>query len=152
MFQTSHAFKKYCSPACKKGGKAERSGEWASRNSQRFRDLGWKSALKLKYGITPEIYDAILRSQDGRCAICKGISQHARLGVDHCHRTGKVRGLICVRCNSALGYLKESLRLFKSAVEYLERTDTQSDWRQHEKQPLASFSPAFNRRKTDNEA
>lgn len=84
-----------------------------------------KAHLKWKYGITPEQYDKMLATQGGVCAICmkdgsdsRGYSMH----VDHCHDTGKVRGLLCHRCNTALGNLG-SPELLIAALRYLEAAD-----------------------------
>lgn len=66
------------------------------------------------YGLTPERFQALVDSQGGRCRICHEVPK--RLCVDHDHKTGRVRGLLCVRCNSCLGWL-ESHR--EQADEYL---------------------------------
>lgn len=60
-----------------------------------------------QYGLTPEKFDEMREAQGGCCAFCG--EPKKRLVVDHCHKTGNVRGLLCVRCNVALGYF-ESLR------------------------------------------
>src|SRR5690349_10575214 len=62
--------------------------------------------LKMKYGITIEIYDEMLKSQDYKCAICKKPqSKHSRaFAVDHNHKTGKVRALLCDGCNYGVGF------------------------------------------------
>lgn len=78
--------------------------------------------LKRNFGITVEDYDALLREQGGVCAICKGTnSSGRRLGVDHCHATGKVRGLLCCLCNSGIGKLQDSLELVETAADYLRK-------------------------------
>lgn len=69
------------------------------------------SAFRRKYGITPEGYDAILAAQEGRCALCPRTAQqehHNHLNVDHAHKTGRVRGLLCTPCNHALGVFGDS--------------------------------------------
>ena len=59
-----------------------------------------KSALKRKFGITPEEYDYLLDAQDGKCWLCKKeCGSGRRLAVDHDHTTGEIRGLLCLRCN-----------------------------------------------------
>lgn len=62
----------------------------------------------------------MLTSQGGTCAICHGTATVGRLAVDHCHLTGKVRGLLCTNCNTALGKLKDSKELLLNAINYLE--------------------------------
>lgn len=65
-------------------------------------------SLKAKYGITPEVYDAMFKQQNGVCKICKQTERgrYKNLAVDHNHRTGEVRGLLCRRCNLGLAYLE----------------------------------------------
>jgi len=73
-------------------------------------------SLRVNYGISVEQYEAMLKQQSGCCAICKkapGENARGRLHVDHCHKTGKIRGLLCVKCNMALGWVET----FKDAAE-----------------------------------
>lgn len=75
-----------------------------------------------KYGLREEDFLKLLLSQDGRCAICKKMSQPSTdLHIDHCHQSGKVRGLLCSGCNMAIGRLGDSLEYLRSAYEYLRR-------------------------------
>lgn len=82
-----------------------------------------KSMLKAKYGITPEEYEILLISQDNRCAICKIEKEKLRrsLAVDHCHRTGKIRGLLCDRCNVFIGYADENVEKLASSIKYIKK-------------------------------
>jgi hypothetical protein len=68
-------------------------------------------------------YDALLASQDGGCAICGASEGYGgkRLAIDHNHTTGAVRGILCDRCNLALGKFKDDPQIIKNAVEYLEQ-------------------------------
>lgn len=73
-----------------------------------------------KYGITVEDYVRMLVEQNGRCAIC--LSEYPgpnAFHVDHDHATGKVRGLLCTRCNPGLGYFRDDPELLARAIEYL---------------------------------
>ncbi len=76
--------------------------------------------LKHRYGITMDEYDAMLASQGGGCKICgKGMfEQKVRFCVDHCHVTGKVRGILCGGCNSAIAILDNPI-LLAQAQAYL---------------------------------
>ena len=74
--------------------------------------------LKYNYGITQAEYDALLAKQRGACAIC-GTRPKEKLYVDHCHVTGRIRGLLCRGCNFALGCLKENQRALIAALAYL---------------------------------
>lgn len=71
-----------------------------------------------KYGITTEQYTTILEKQKNVCAICKKGSWR-NLAVDHCHKTNKVRGLLCHKCNALLGYANDSVVILESAKKYL---------------------------------
>lgn len=79
--------------------------------------------LKLRYGITAADYGEILASQDGLCAICgkPPVEGSRKLVVDHDHSTGRVRGLIHYRCNSAIGFLDDDPNLLRAAANYLDR-------------------------------
>ena len=69
------------------------------------------------YGVTPKRFDEMLQEQAGRCLICEEPLRHP--AVDHCHETGKVRGLLCRRCNTAIGGLHDDPALLQRAIEYL---------------------------------
>jgi Recombination endonuclease VII len=75
-----------------------------------------------RFGITVEQYEAMLRIQGGRCAVCRNQPRTRRLAIDHDHQTMAVRGLLCHRCNRGiLGHANDSVDLLRRAVEYLER-------------------------------
>lgn len=74
-----------------------------------------------RYGITIKIYNEMVISQNGVCLICKGPpGGRGSLHVDHCHESGKVRGLLCHYCNISLGSLKENKDTLKNMISYLE--------------------------------
>jgi hypothetical protein len=75
-----------------------------------------------RYGLTREKFDTILAQQGGVCSICKGppTGKHKTYQVDHDHRTGAVRGLVCHMCNMAIAYLRDRPDLAKSVAQYLE--------------------------------
>ena len=77
--------------------------------------------LRRRFGITNADYDQLLLGQDGRCAICRTPSSrpHKHFSVDHCHVTGKVRGLLCHKCNSGIGYFSDKPSVILIAVAYL---------------------------------
>ena len=80
-----------------------------------------RRALKNKYGITEEDYDNFYVEQNGCCAICNKHQSkiNRRLSVDHNHKTGKVRGLLCDNCNCGIGNLKDKVSNLESAIIYL---------------------------------
>lgn len=77
--------------------------------------------LRRKYGITVADWDALFIAQGGSCAICKTQEPPLKKGwhTDHCHETGKVRGILCSRCNQMLGLSLESETTLQSAIGYL---------------------------------
>ena len=82
--------------------------------------------LQAKYGLSLKDYQSLLDKQNGLCAICKqpetSKSRSGKLkslAVDHCHITGKVRGLLCHHCNTGIGKLKDNVELLESAIKYL---------------------------------
>lgn len=81
--------------------------------------------LRKKYGITQKDFETMLAAQLGCCKICGEQpnltnTKHNSLSVDHCHVTGKVRGLLCDRCNKGIGLLKDDVNRLISAIKYLE--------------------------------
>jgi hypothetical protein len=75
-----------------------------------------------KYGLTQEQYDQLLASQAGRCAAC-GTDEPGAKGwcIDHCHKSGRVRALLCSRCNVILGWVDEDPAVLRSLADWLER-------------------------------
>ena len=113
---------------CKECRKIE-SKQWYVENKDRKKELSkqYKYTKKDKdlqkaYGITLEDYHQMLVEQDHSCKICKVNKDKLKraMCVDHCHTTGKVRGLLCDTCNRSLGLLKDSVDILNRAVKYLE--------------------------------
>lgn len=96
--------------------------KWERENPERYRESKRRQNLKRRYGITIEEYDTMLYNQEGVCAICG--TEECRVkpsfSVDHDHRTGEIRGLLCNDCNTALGGFKDDARLLRKAIKYLE--------------------------------
>lgn len=74
------------------------------------------------YGLTPEQYREMFAVQDDRCKICKRHQSEfpKAFAVDHCHRTGKIRGLLCNSCNAGLGWFRDNVVALRAAAEYVE--------------------------------
>lgn len=93
--------------------------------ANRYQERRMHEKRKQNYGLTPEQYKALHDAQGGLCAICgqaetrilKGVK--VDLSVDHDHATGDIRGLLCGRCNSALGHFGDNIKLMQSAIEYI---------------------------------
>lgn len=91
--------------------------DWVKNNPKLFR----AGQYKTRYGITLDDYNKMFQEQNGCCAIC-GIHQSElkkKLHVDHSHKSGKVRGLLCGKCNLALGLLNDDIVVLSTAVRYL---------------------------------
>lgn len=116
-------------------------GQWAKANPDKTRenDKKWKlnrpeqyraSILKAKYGLLRGDYERMSQQQNHVCAVCgktettihRQTGKTRSLAVDHCHDTGKVRGLLCGACNKALGGFNHSVEVLQSAIRYLEET------------------------------
>ncbi len=86
-----------------------------------WRRTNGRRILLAEYGMTQAQYDALLKKQKGLCAICRNPPDREFLCVDHDHKTGKVRGLLCSPCNARLGHLEDRLWI-KKAFAYMDRT------------------------------
>jgi nitrate/TMAO reductase-like tetraheme cytochrome c subunit len=109
--------------------------QWAVRRAARInskKETGeWQlycrdKHLRLKYGLSQAAVEAMARQQSNRCAVCEEAitpeytgSTDTTAHVDHNHRTGKVRGLLCHHCNKAIGHFKESTKIMQNAISYL---------------------------------
>ena len=104
--------------------------DWRERNPrkrQAYRQLVKTKERAQAHGLTEAQYRQLLDSQGGVCAICgqperrtrKSTGVRLSLAVDHCHKTGRIRGLLCGDCNYALGILDDDIERLESAVEYL---------------------------------
>lgn len=101
-----------------------------AKNPEKFRAPKRDSARKSKYGISRDEFSALFSAQEDRCRICKcdlinPVTKRVRpltenvARVDHCHVTGRVRGLLCNPCNLTLGWTRDSIDWLQSAIEYL---------------------------------
>lgn len=96
--------------------------EWQHWTHERKREK-W---LKHKYNITYKQYEDMYIAQDKKCAICKcdiyidkRDNSHTTACIDHCHKTGRIRGLLCNHCNRALGLLKEDKNIIRNMEKYI---------------------------------
>lgn len=99
---------------------SEYKRRWNAKNKDKVDFYSLKSRLSIKYNISVVDYNDLLNSQGHACKLCGGKNAKSRsLAVDHCHKTGKVRGLLCTWCNVGIGMFKDNPDLMRSAIEYL---------------------------------
>lgn len=115
---TLDGYDKYCK-ACRAKYRATHKAEAKAYNKKYAR----RNQLKHQYGMSIVDYKLLLKKQENKCAIC---STHKNkldriLCVDHNHQTGLVRGLLCYKCNAALGAFKDNVSIIKRAIKYLEK-------------------------------
>lgn len=110
----------YCKPCHSKKGRLNREKKWGSTRHYH---------LVQRYGITAEEVDVLLEKQRGLCAICSLIPDPKLRNpwhVDHDHSTGRVRGILCHSCNTALGNFKDDPEILRKALEYLQDPEVQT--------------------------
>lgn len=113
--QTSRHGKVGLAAECKACSKA-RAAKWQSENPEKVR-LKNRNASRMKIGCTPEQYDEMFSEQNGCCGICR--LPFEVLCVDHCHETGRIRGLLCHRCNVSLGGFEDDIERLVRAAEWV---------------------------------
>jgi hypothetical protein len=96
---------------------------WQQRGDGHHNWRGGKAAAdrRAKYRLEPDEFDRLLESQGGRCAICRALGGKRAFHVDHDHRSGRVRGILCHHCNLLLGNAKDDMETLKAAASYLAR-------------------------------
>lgn len=104
-----------------------RSKNWYLNNKERASANAREVKLR-SYGMTNDAYQSMLEGQGHRCAICGAREamegKNLRMYVDHCHKTGKVRGLLCQQCNVGIGTFKDDPKLLMKAADYLTRSSS----------------------------
>lgn len=112
----------WCKPCMK-----SYAADYYKKNTAKMRESARASGLRCYFNLSVEDYENMYRAQNGVCAICSKLCiSGRRLAVDHDHATGQIRGLLCYRCNSGLGYFKDSLENLSSAIDYLTRASEKS--------------------------
>lgn len=102
------------------------ASRYQKEHPEKAREWGSKKHRRRKYGLSQDQYEAMVLAQRGLCGICQEPETHitrgghpGQLAVDHCHVTGKIRGLLCFRCNVALGKFRDNPTYLKNAMVYL---------------------------------
>ena len=100
--------------------------KWAEEHPERTKQMSTRSALRIRYGITPEEKQTKFEAQGSCCAICKTRDPGKRDWViDHDHVTGKNRGVLCDHCNKGIGHFYESMEALREAANYIEKYKTE---------------------------
>lgn len=89
-------------------------------NKKRKERAKWNRIFSI-YGLTQSAVERMIADQSNKCAICENDFNSCHMHIDHCHTTGKVRALLCSRCNQAIGLIDESLDRLESIRKYLQR-------------------------------
>lgn len=111
--------KTYYRSACKKC--LIEKGRTVYKNSESRRTSVYLNSIWRRYKISALDLMTLLEKQDGKCAICSGTLN--RFAIDHEHSTDKVRGIICIPCNTGLGMFYDNPELLRNAALYIERTN-----------------------------
>ena len=108
----------YCS-RCKN----DRSNKARKNDPKKTAVYARRSNLRRYYGLEESEYNVLFDSQDGKCSICqKQLERISRsTHIDHCHSSGKIRGILCHHCNTAIGLFGDDVEKIKAAIEYLEK-------------------------------
>lgn len=110
----------------------DRMYQYRIRHPERHREAVKRSQRKLRYGITQDQYEKMVAKQNGLCAACgRPDPRHKNLCIDHDHRNGKIRGLLCHGCNRALGMIEDSRDRLFGLIRYLD-----ANYRKEEKVPI----------------
>lgn len=101
----------------KRESRLKARADYVKRNKEKI------SIQKNRAGASIEEFNALFVAQNGCCKICNvhQSKMTRRISVDHCHETGKIRGLLCDKCNVAIGMLKDNISLLESAILYLKK-------------------------------
>ena len=96
------------------------------KQSEKGKHVAWARYLMRTYKMTVQVYEQMFQEQGGCCAVC-GVKPDTRIRfhVDHDHTSHKIRGILCGKCNQAIGLLKEDPILFDRAKEYLRSTKSE---------------------------
>lgn len=96
----------------------EQRRRYREKNREVYRARQYAGKIRRKYGLTVEKYQELWTAQSGVCAVCALVPAQV---VDHRHSDGQIRGLLCHKCNTALGLLNENLSSLAAAIEYLKK-------------------------------
>lgn len=113
----------WCKECKREYGRSDKSikklKEWQSNNKDKIKLFGLRSKLK-KYNLTEQEFLNLKIKQNNSCGICfRFFDDKTQVCIDHDHETNKVRGLLCINCNTALGSFKDNITILNNAIRYL---------------------------------
>lgn len=97
----------------------KRSRRWAKENPDKVKLHRRRGRLRKKYGLTLLQFEEMFTAQNGACKLCFNPHTRRKLNVDHCHTSGKIRGLLCDKCNLAIGLIGDDVNLLERIKGYL---------------------------------
>ncbi len=122
--------KSYCSDCENKRGKEfriknkQKLSKKAKEKYEKHKDLFVHRKLLRVFGVGLDDYKMLLKKQNNKCAICKKRNQQKkRFNIDHDHKTGKIRGLLCMKCNVGLGAFEDNIVFLKESIKYLKKSE-----------------------------
>lgn len=96
----------------------QKARRWAKANPEKL----ISKYREKKYGITTKEVTKLTELQDNRCAVCENIFKNTRnINVDHNHKTGKIREILCIKCNTMLGLADDNIEILEKAIKYLKK-------------------------------
>lgn len=112
----------FCKGMCKTCYKEDQKRRRRATDEEYRKRESRRRFLRKEYGLSLNEYSQLLLQHNNVCAICKGYQYKtmSNLAVDHNHKTGEIRGLLCNRCNSGLGFFNDNKHLLINAIKYLE--------------------------------
>jgi nitrate/TMAO reductase-like tetraheme cytochrome c subunit len=116
IFRINESGSKYCSVKC--------YNEYRRNNSGDSKHLIKLNQIKSKYGLNETEYKSLFEKQDNKCAICGLDLDNIKTCVDHNHKTGEVRGILCDKCNKGIGHFNDDINLFENIILYLKKFKT----------------------------
>lgn len=114
-----YANRKTCRRRTCKACVGVRFNERRAANPQRHARASRRWTIRTKYGISEEQFDRILANQEGQCRVCWTLLYPANTNIDHDHKSGRVRGLLCFNCNVAIGHFRDNPALMERAAGYI---------------------------------
>jgi glycerol-3-phosphate dehydrogenase len=123
VFEPYHKNGKMCSKECRALNYSNNYGTEYKKVWQKGKGYDYHRNRKYidRYGLTTAEVELMKTIQSNKCCICKVDFDNIKMCVDHCHTTGKVRGLLCDRCNTGLGAFKDDVNSLANAINYLKR-------------------------------